>query len=148
MLCKSRNAKKCVWQHCMTSPHLIRSKLISKMPPASFMFPWNKELWELREIETTNERQQYWAYPIIYSMFHLLRLRLLDDYFWVTFADFESSNIFSGIWGTTKNWLQLKIEPKLANLACPNRWNKLCKNHRAIVSHILYFKAISIWYDY
>ncbi len=38
---------------------------------------------------------------------------------------FDASFIFWGSWGSIKNWLELKIEPSLANLACLNWWNTL-----------------------
>ncbi len=40
-------------------------------------------------------------------------------------ATFEVSFIFWGSWGSSKNWLELKIEPPLSNLACLNWWNTL-----------------------
>jgi len=38
---------------------------------------------------------------------------------------FEVSFIFWASWGSIENWLELKIEPPLANLAFLNRWNTL-----------------------
>ncbi len=38
---------------------------------------------------------------------------------------FEASFIFWGSWGSIKNWLELKIEPPLADLALLNPWNTL-----------------------
>ncbi len=40
---------------------------------------------------------------------------------------FEASFIFRGSWGSIKNWLELKIEPPLADLALLNPWNTLYK---------------------
>jgi len=40
-----------------------------------------------------------------------------DDYFLVHFDHLKSSIIFKG---SHVNWLEPKIEPPLANLACPN----------------------------
>jgi hypothetical protein len=37
-----------------------------------------------------------------------------------TFTTFEASFIFWGSWGSIKNWLELKIEPPLADLALLN----------------------------
>ncbi len=37
----------------------------------------------------------------------------------------EATAIFWGSWGSSKNQLELKIEPELTNLACLNRWNTL-----------------------
>ncbi len=39
----------------------------------------------------------------------------------------KSSIVFKGSWDSSVNWLELKIEPPLANLACPNPWNTLFK---------------------
>jgi hypothetical protein len=36
------------------------------------------------------------------------------------FTTLEASFIFRNSWGSIKNWLQLKIEPPLSNLACLN----------------------------
>jgi len=33
---------------------------------------------------------------------------------------FKSSFILRGSWGNCENWLEPKIEPPSANLACPN----------------------------
>ncbi len=44
---------------------------------------------------------------------------------------FEASFIFWGSWGSIKNWLKLKIEPPLSNLALLNPWNSLYHNHVA-----------------
>jgi hypothetical protein len=38
---------------------------------------------------------------------------------------FIASEIFRGPCGSKENWLELKIEPIWANLACLNRWNIL-----------------------
>jgi len=45
-----------------------------------------------------------------------------DDYFPVNFdpLNFKSSIIFRGSFGSIVNWLELKIEPPLVYLACPN----------------------------
>jgi hypothetical protein len=40
-----------------------------------------------------------------------------------TLTTFEASFIFWGSWGSIKNWLELKIEPPLADLALLNPWN-------------------------
>ncbi len=42
-----------------------------------------------------------------------------------TLTTFEASSTFWCSWGSSKNWLELKIEPPLANLACLNQWNTL-----------------------
>ncbi len=42
-----------------------------------------------------------------------------------TLTTFEASFIFCGSCGNTKNWLELKIEPPLADLALLNPWNTL-----------------------
>ncbi len=42
-----------------------------------------------------------------------------------TLTTFEASFIFWGSWGNIKNWLELKIEPPLADLALLNPWNTL-----------------------
>ncbi len=42
-----------------------------------------------------------------------------------TLTTFEASFIFWGSWGIIKNWLELKIEPPLADLALLNPWNTL-----------------------
>ncbi len=42
-----------------------------------------------------------------------------------TLTTFEASFIFWGSWGSIKNWLKLKIEPPLADLALLNPWNTL-----------------------
>jgi hypothetical protein len=42
-----------------------------------------------------------------------------------TLTTFVASFIFWGSWGSIKNWLELKIEPRLANLASLNPWNTL-----------------------
>ncbi len=42
---------------------------------------------------------------------------------------FEASFIFWASWGSIENWLELKIEPPLANLALLNPWNTLYKKH-------------------
>ncbi len=41
---------------------------------------------------------------------------------------FEASFIFWASWGSIENWLELKIEPPLANLASLNPWNTLYNN--------------------
>jgi len=33
---------------------------------------------------------------------------------------FQLSVVFRGSWGSSVNWLEPRIEPPLANLACPN----------------------------
>ncbi len=38
---------------------------------------------------------------------------------------FKAYTIFRGRWGCSKNLLDLKVKPLLANLACPNQWNRL-----------------------
>ncbi len=38
--------------------------------------------------------------------------------FETTLTTIEASFIFWGTWGSIKNWLELKIEPPLADLAC------------------------------
>jgi hypothetical protein len=38
---------------------------------------------------------------------------------------FKSSGIFGGSWGSSVNWLELKMEPRSGNLACPNLRNAL-----------------------
>jgi hypothetical protein len=38
---------------------------------------------------------------------------------------FEACFIFWGSWGSSENWLKLKIEPPLSNLTCLQRWNTL-----------------------
>ncbi len=38
---------------------------------------------------------------------------------------FTASVIFRGRWKSSKNWIELKIVPLSANLACLNRWNTL-----------------------
>jgi hypothetical protein len=35
------------------------------------------------------------------------------------------ASFFWGSWGSSKNWLELKIESSSSNLACLNRWNTL-----------------------
>ncbi len=42
-----------------------------------------------------------------------------------TLTTFEVSFIFWDNWGNIKNWLELKIEPPLADLALLNPWNTL-----------------------
>ncbi len=37
------------------------------------------------------------------------------------FTTFIASVVFRGPWNSGKNWLELKIEPPFANLACLNR---------------------------
>ncbi len=44
-----------------------------------------------------------------------------------TLTTFEASLLFWGSWGSIKNWLELKIEPPLADLASLNPWNTLYK---------------------
>ncbi len=51
-----------------------------------------------------------------------LRLAKQEDYFWV---NLKSSIVFWGSWGSSVNWLEPKIEPPSANLACLNLWNTL-----------------------
>jgi len=38
---------------------------------------------------------------------------------------FKSSTVFRGSRGSCVNWIEPKIEPPSANLACPNLWNAL-----------------------
>ncbi len=40
-----------------------------------------------------------------------------------TLTTFEASFVFWGSWGSIKNWLELKIEPPLVDLALLNPWN-------------------------
>jgi hypothetical protein len=49
-------------------------------------------------------------------------------FFESTLTTFEASFIFWGSWGSIKNWLELKIEPPLADLALLNPWNTLYTN--------------------
>ncbi len=49
-----------------------------------------------------------------------------------TLTTFEESFIFWGSWGSIKNWLELKIEPALADLACLNPWNTLYNNRHPL----------------
>ncbi len=42
-----------------------------------------------------------------------------------TLITFEACLIFWGSWGSIKNWLELKIEPPLTDLALLNPWNTL-----------------------
>ncbi len=34
---------------------------------------------------------------------------------------FKMSVVFRGVWGSIEKWLELKIKPPKANLACPNQ---------------------------
>jgi hypothetical protein len=55
-----------------------------------------------------------------------------------TLTTFEASFIFWGSWGSIKNWLELKIEPPLADLALLNPWNTLYLffvEHKTISKH-------------
>jgi hypothetical protein len=70
---------------------------------------------------------------LVYSQFHWFRLLLLNQLFWVDFDHCWSELYFFGSWGSSKNWLELKIETALSNLACLNRWNTL------------YEKGLSSW---
>ncbi len=45
--------------------------------------------------------------------------------FWVNFDHFWSEIHFLRQLGSSENWLELKMEPPLANLACLNQWNTL-----------------------
>ncbi len=62
---------------------------------------------------------------------HRFRLMKRDDYFWVNFdgkpilTTFKLSILFRCSWNCSVNWLEPKIEPPEANLACPNPWNAL-----------------------
>jgi hypothetical protein len=40
------------------------------------------------------------------------------NYFVSILITFEASFIFIGSWGSSENWLELKIELSLSNLAC------------------------------
>jgi hypothetical protein len=40
--------------------------------------------------------------------------------FGADFTTFELSSIFGDSWGSSVNWLEPKIKPPEANLACPN----------------------------
>jgi hypothetical protein len=42
------------------------------------------------------------------------------DYFESIVTTFEASFILGGGWGSSKNWLELKIEAPLSSLACLN----------------------------
>jgi hypothetical protein len=43
------------------------------------------------------------------------------DYFELILIIFEASSIFRGNCGSSKNWLKLRIEPPVSNLACLNQ---------------------------
>jgi hypothetical protein len=47
------------------------------------------------------------------------------NYFDMILTTLEASFILLGSWSSSKNWLELKIEPPLSNLACLNLWNTL-----------------------
>ena len=61
-------------------------------------------------------------------MCHGFRLTKRDDYFPVNFDHFWIKHHFWGSWGSTKNWLEPKIGPPLANLVCQNLWHAPYKN--------------------
>ncbi len=50
---------------------------------------------------------------------------IIFESIWINCDTFIASIIYRGCWGSSKNWLELKIEPLLANLACLNWWNTL-----------------------
>jgi hypothetical protein len=52
------------------------------------------------------------------------------DYFESIMTTLEASFIFWCSWGSSKNWLELKIEPPAANLACLNWWNTSYVNYK------------------
>ncbi len=63
---------------------------------------------------------------------------------------FEASFISWGIWGSIKNWLELKIEPPLADLAFLNPWNTLYSLFLSlslthIHIHTAYWKSLCHW---
>ncbi len=55
--------------------------------------------------------------------------------FELTLTTFESSLIFWGSWGSIKNWLEIKIEPPLADLALLNPWNTLYLSIYTLLQH-------------
>jgi hypothetical protein len=63
--------------------------------------------------------------------------------FELTLTTFEASFIFWGSWGSIKNWLELKIEPPLADLALLNSWNTLYVHKKGffyVVTHTHTYK--------
>ncbi len=76
-----------------------------------------------------------WSY---HSEFHGFPSLLSSIYFELILTTLEASFIFWGIWSSSKNWLELKIEPPLSNLACLNRWNTLYVifEHQTLIAQV------------
>ncbi len=64
-------------------------------------------------------------YLIWYNEFHRFRSRWRDHFFWVHFYEFWSKLQFLRQLGSSKNWLEFKIEPPGANLTRSIQWNTL-----------------------
>ncbi len=101
-----------------------------------FAFKWRAEQ-AFYENSNVNLITSYWFVDILIrivlleqSLDSTVRFTEFDDgneiiTFESFLTAFEATFVFWGSWGNSRNWLELKIEPPKANLACPYWWNAL-----------------------
>ncbi len=76
-----------------------------------------------------------------FSEFHRLISRLASRLFESICPLLKQASFLEAAGGVSKNWHELKIEPLLANLSCPNRWNTL-------YLHFIFFSRSLFQYIY